>query len=246
MQRVFSGLALIFGVWAAAHYSGIANPQILPSPAESVRRLGQLLASGGLNSDLVASGWRWLCGFGLGVMLGAPFGLAMGYSRWAGLLLDFPVDFFRSLPVSSLFPVFLLIFGIQDASKVAMIATAVGFTMVVTAHYGVRHAPRTRQAMAQVFGASTAQRLRDVILPEALGQIVAGMRVSLGTSLVVLVLAEMLIGSRHGIGQRLFDSYSVNAATDMFALILLTGSIGYLLNVAFQAVERRFVFWVGK
>lgn len=240
------GLALLFGAWALMHYSHAASPQILPSPVDTLRRLFHLLASGSLNADLLASGRRWLLGFVFGVLLGAPVGLAMGYSRWTGLLLDFPMDFFRSLPVSALFPLYLLIFGIQDASKVAMIATAVAFVMVVVASYGVRHAPKTREAMAQVFGANGWQRLRDVVLPESVGQIVAGLRVSLGTSLVVLILAEMLIGSRFGIGQKLYDSYSVNAPIDMYAIVLLTGCIGYFLNVIFRLVESRLVFWVGK
>jgi NitT/TauT family transport system permease protein len=162
------------------------------------------------------------------------------------VLLDFPVDFFRSLPVTALFPIFLVAFGIQDASKIAMVATAVAFVMIVTASYGVRQAPRTRQKMAQVFGASALQKFRDVVLPEAVGQIVSGMRVSLGTSMVVVIVAEMFIGARFGIGQRLYDAYSINAVEDMYGIVVLVGVLGYILNVLFSQIEKRLIFWSGK
>ena len=246
MKRLVIGLALISGAWGLVHYSGLASHQILPSPVEAVNHLWVLLSSGRLNSDLVASAKRWGLGFLFGVLIGSPLGLAMGYSRWFSTLFDFPVDFFRSLPVTALFPVFLLAFGIQDASKIAMVATAVAFVMIVTASYGVRQAPRTRQQMAQLFGASPLQRFLDVVLPEAVGHIVSGMRVSLGTSLIVVIVAEMFIGARFGLGQRLYDAYSINAVADMYGVLVLVGIIGYLLNVAFLFFERRVVFWVGK
>jgi|SRR6185503_9476069 len=246
MRRIAIGVFLILGVWSVAHYSGIASSQMLPSPVEAIRRLGILLLSGKLNPDFLASGKRWAAGFFLGVLIGAPVGLAMGHSRWISTALDFPVDFLRSLPVTALFPVFLLAFGIQDASKIAMVASAVAFVMIVTASYGVRQAPRTRQQMAHVFGASSWRKFVDVVLPDAVGQMVSGMRVSLGTSLVVVVVAEMFIGSRFGLGTRLYDAYSINAVPDMYAVLVLIGVIGYLLNVAFLFFERHFVFWVGK
>lgn len=233
-------------MWSLAHFSGLASPQVLPSPFETMRRFGTLLFSGKLNSDILASGKRWIAGFFLGVVIGAPIGLAMGHSRWISDALDFPVDFLRSLPVTALFPVFLLAFGIQDASKIAMVATAVAFVMIVTASYGVRHAPRTRQQMAHVFGASPWRKFIDVVLPDSVGQIVSGMRVSLGTSLVVVVIAEMFIGSRSGLGTHLYDAYSINAVADMYAVLVLVGLIGYILNVTFVLVERRIVYWIGK
>ena len=245
MRRIAIGVFLILGAWSLAHYSGTASPQVLPSPVATMRRLGILVSSGKLNADFLASGKRWVVGFCLGVFIGAPVGLAMGHSRWISAALDFPVDFFRSLPVTALFPVFLLAFGIQDASKIAMVTSAVAFVMIVTASYGVRHAPRTRQQMAHVFGASAWKKFADVVLPDAVGQIVSGMRISLGTSLVVVVVAEMFIGSRFGLGTRLYDAYSINAVADMYAVLVLVGTIGYLLNVAFLWFERRFVFWVG-
>ncbi len=245
MRRILLGIGLIAAAWSFFHYSGMASPSILPSPVDSMQRLWTLLSSGKLNSDLLTSAKRWGAGFLLGVLVGSPIGLAMGYSRWINLLFDFPVDFFRSLPVTALFPVFLLAFGIEDASKIAMVATAVAFVMIVTASYGVRQAPYTRQQMAQVFGASRLRRFLDIVLPEAVGQIVTGMRISLGTSLIVVVVAEMFIGSRFGLGQRLYDAYSINAVSDMYAVVVLVGVIGYFLNISFRFLERRLVFWVG-
>lgn len=246
MRRVVLGVGLILGIWFLVYWSGFANPQILPSPLETTRRLFHLLVAGQLNADLLASAKRWSIGFVLGIFCGAPVGLAMGFLPRLREVLDFPVDFFRSLPVTALFPVFLLLFGIEDSSKIAMIAVAVAFIMIVTANYGVRHAPATRQHMADVFGATAFRKFTDVVIPEAFGQIVSGMRVSLGTSLVVMVIAEMFIGGKAGLGIRLYDTYSINAVPDMYAVLLLVGIIGYGLNVAFLFLERRAAFWIGK
>lgn len=246
MTRLLAGVFAILLVWWSAWHFELASRQILPAPLDALKAVVGMFSSGKIEADLRATGKRWGLGFIIGVLAGAPIGLVMGYFRLARVMLDFPVDFFRSLPVTALFPVYLLAFGIQDASKIAMVATAVAFVMIVTACYGIQQAPRTRQHMAHVFGAPPWRRFVDVSLPDALGHIVTGMRVSLGTSLVVVVVSEMFIGASTGIGQRLYDSYSINAVADMYGLLVIAGTFGYALNVVFLWLERRFVFWIGK
>lgn len=120
MKKTFIGAIFIIGIWATLYYLGIVSPLLLPSPFNVFKRIPILLFTGELNADIKSTGYRWFVGYIGGIITGVPIGLLMGSSRLFYKLLEFPVDFFRSLPVTSLFPLFLLTFGIGDKSKIAM------------------------------------------------------------------------------------------------------------------------------
>jgi len=160
--------------------------------------------------------------------------------------MEFPVDFFRSLPVTALFPLFLLTFGIGDRSKIAMACAATVFVVLLNSAYGVLHATDARTKMARAFGASSLQVFLRIVCPEALPQVFVGMRTALSLSLIVVVVSEMFIGTRYGLGQRLFDAYAKNTVVDLYAVVLFLGLLGLASNTLFVFLERRLVFWAGK
>jgi ABC-type nitrate/sulfonate/bicarbonate transport system permease component len=238
--------AIVLLFWVAVTASGAVTPYLLPSPAATAVRVYQLFISGRLWHDVCASLLRWAYGFALGCLLGAPVGLLLGY-RPRALDAMFPLlDFLRSLPVTALFPLFLLVFGIGEASKVAMAFTATVFVVILNSASGAAQTSRTRLRMAAVFGASAWQRFRHVVFWEALPQVLVGMRTALSLALIVVIVSEMFIGTQEGIGQRIYDSYSFNLTTDLYALLLVTGLLGFAMNRVFLVAERRIVFWTGR
>ena len=238
--------ALLLALWGAVTFLKLMPPLLVPSPGATFSRFVRLFSREDLLSDVTATGWRWGFGYGLGCLIGVPLGLLTGCSR---RLYDatYPgLDFFRSLPVTALFPLFLLLFGIGDGSKIAMAFAGTVFVIILNSAYGALQAQQTRLRAAKVFGASPWQTFRWVVFFEALPQTLAGMRTALSLSLIVVIVSEMFIGTQKGLGQRVYDAYTVNDTEKLYAVVVLTGLLGYLLNRCFVSFEDRIVFWTGK
>jgi NitT/TauT family transport system permease protein len=140
----------------------------------------------------------------------------------------------------------MLFFGITDFNKVAIAAFAAVLVVMFNSAYGVMNAKRTRIMAAQVMGASRWQTFRDVLLWESLPQTFIGLRSGISLALVIVVVAEMFIGSENGLGHRIINSQQVLNVKDMYASILAAGVLGYLLNVLFLLLDKRVVHWSGR
>ena len=197
-------------------------------------------------ADLGATLIRMFAGYAMAAVVGVTAGLLMGASLRIYDASVTVVDFFRSIPVTSLYPVFVLILGVADASKVGMVFFSSAFIVALQSAYGVSRANRVRREMARLYGASRTQRFRWVIAPEALPQIMIGLRVALSYALIVEIVCEMFMGSKTGLGQRLTDAFTIYAIPEMYALILVCGLMGFILNRLFGLVEGRVVPWAAR
>lgn len=241
------GVGTLVGIWFVAADILHVDPLLLPPLKDTVRRLYSLVASESLAIDLAYTLRRWLTGYALALVTGVPVGLLLGSSRRLYACSEFLLDFFRSLPVTALFPLFMLIWGVRgEESKLAMVYTACFFPIVLASIYGVRHSNPLRARMAQTFGATRAQIFRTITFFEAMPSVAVGARTALSGSLIVCILTEMFIGTDLGVGTRLFEAYSRSLPADLFAMILVLGLIGYSANQLFILIERRFLFWAGR
>lgn len=242
-----AGVLLIPVIWGClSDILGVISPMLLPKFTEVVSRLYLLLASGTITTDLLSTFYRWIIGFSLGVTSGIVVGLVLGMSSRLRAFLEFPLEFFRSMPVTAIFPLFLIVFGIADPSKIAMAFTPTFLLMVVNTSYGVLLTDPTRRRMAEVFGATKLQVFRKIITMDALPQVFVGLRLALTQSLIVVVVSEMFIGTDYGLGQRVYESYLTNAISTLYALLIVLGVFGYLLNKTLLVAEAKCVFWTGK
>jgi NitT/TauT family transport system permease protein len=110
----------------------------------------------------------------------------------------------------------------------------------------VKSANTTRLEVAELMKASTLQKFRTVIFKEALPEVFAGLRISLSLSLVLVVVSEMFIGTRIGLGKKIQDAQVLNHIAEMYGLIFITGMLGYCMNKGFVLFERRVIHWEGK
>ena len=241
------GVLLLPIVWVlCADLLALVSPLLLPSLTNVIQRLYSLITSGTITLDLFATMYRWAIGFILGVSSGIFFGLLLGISTRLRAFFEFPLEFFRSMPITAIFPLFLIVFGIDDPSKIAMAFTPTFLLMVVNTSYGVLLTDPTRRRMATVFGATRSQIFRKIIVMDAMPHVFVGLRLALTQSLIVVVVSEMFIGTDYGLGQRVYDSYLTNSVSTLYALLIVLGVIGYLFNRALLLAEARFVFWSGK
>lgn len=240
------GPLLLFLLWQTAVSAKWLNPVLLPSPGETLGYLFSALADGSMNQDIGDTLYRTLMAFVVAAVIGVPLGVMLGSSERLYRSVEFLVDFFRSTPSSALIPLFMLIFGITDTNKIAIAAFAAVLVILFNSAYGVMNAKKTRIMAAQVMGVSRWHVFKDIMLMESLPQTFVGLRTGVSMALVIVIVAEMFIGSETGLGHRIIDAQQLFNIKDMYASILITGAFGYLLNLGFLLIEKRCVHWSGK
>lgn len=240
------GVLALAAIWSVAHRFQFVEPALLPNISAVASAGVTLLTSFDTYLHIGMTLVRTLSGFGLAIILGVPLGISMGVFRPMYLAIVPLVDFFRSVPVTMLYPVFVVLLGVGDKSKIGMVFIACVFVIMLNSAYGVSQARATRRQMASLYGCTRLEVLRWVTFFEALPQTLIGLRVSLSLSLIVAVLGEMFMGSQYGLGQRMTDAYTTFAMDIMYAIVLLTGILGLLLNRLFVHIELTLVPWAGK
>jgi ABC-type nitrate/sulfonate/bicarbonate transport system permease component len=232
----FVGVAVLLAVWSLTVWARVVDPVLLPSPVATFRAMWIGMTSGKLGLDFLKTVERTVYSTAIAAVIAIPLGILLGSSEKLYRSVEFLIDFFRSTPASAMFPLFLVLFGVGDRAKISVAAFGAALVILFNVAYGVMNARKTRILAARVMGASRIRVLWDVMLLESLPQTFVGLRNGVSLALVIVVVAEMFIGSTDG----LFDM------PDMYAAIFAAGALGYGLNLLFLTIERRFVHWSGK
>jgi len=237
---------IILVIWAFFSNLKLISPLFLSTPQAVFLKIINLFSSGAILPDILFTFYRTLLGFIIACLIGIPLGLLMGYSNKIYYSLEFIVEFFRSIPATALFPLFLLFFGIGDQSKIALTAWAAGLVLIINSMYGVHLGKELRIKSAKTMRISGFSLFQKIIFPEALPQIFSGMRIAISLSLVIVVVTEMFIGTNFGLGHRIIDAQLVYKIPEMYATIFIVGVLGFLINKGFIYSEKKVVHWKGK
>ena len=240
------GVAGLLALWSIASYWQCVDPVLLPSPLSTFASLWQGMDGGPLGFDFVKTVYRTAAATAIAAVIAIPLGIVLGSSERIYRSLEFVIDFFRSTPASAMFPLFLVLFGVGDETKIAVAAFGAILVILFNVAYGVMNARKTRLLAAKVMGASRLRVLFDVMLLESLPQTFIGLRNGVSLALVIIVVAEMFIGSQDGLGHSVFEAQQLFEMPRMYAAIFAAGALGYGLNLLFLLIERRFVHWSGK
>jgi NitT/TauT family transport system permease protein len=233
-------------LWWLVYRLGLVDPVLLPSPGDAFKAIWDGFVGGALTKDFLITVRRTLVAFAIAVAIAVPLGIVLGSSVKLYSSVEFVVDFFRSTPASALFPLFLVILGVGEGTKIAVAAFGAILLILFNTAYGVMNARKTRQAAARVMGASPGRVMVDVTLLESLPQTFVGLRQGVSFALVIVIVAEMFIGSTDGLGPRVINAQMIFNMPEMYATIFAAGVLGYGLNLLFIVVERRFIHWGGK
>jgi ABC-type nitrate/sulfonate/bicarbonate transport system permease component len=202
----------------------------------------QLYLSHAVREDIVPSLSRLLTGWAIAAVLGVGIGLALGRSEWLHDYVAPVLHFLRAVPPPALLPVFVVLLGLDNTMQLTVIVFGVIWPVILNTADGARSVPPTQVDTARVFQTSRTRWLLTVVLPSAAPKVFAGLRISLSLSLILMVISEF-IGSSHGLGRTMVDAQYDFALRRMWAVVVLLGVLGYLLNSALLAVERRVLRW---
>ncbi len=241
----FLGVATLIAVlllWEVASRTRLLNPQFFPPVTDILGTFFMLWRNNVFPEHLIATVWRMAVGYGVAAVLGVGLGLLMGRSRALNDLFEPLVEFLRPMPPVALIPVLILLVGIGDEMKIIVVVFASLFPILLNTIDGVHGIHPTLLDVARTFRYGEADVLRKVILPAALPQIFAGLRVSLAIALIVALVSEM-IGATRGLGYFVLQAQRGLRIRDMYAAIVMLALLGYTLNWLFLLVEARVLRW---
>ena len=236
------GLIALLLLWELAAQLGYINQLYLPAPSAIGTALYTLLIGGEIVASLGASLTRILLGFALGSALGLLVGLITGTSALADKLGTPLVHALYPIPKIALLPLFVLWLGIGELSKVTIIALGVFFPVAMNTYAGVKNVDPLLLKVAASFNASWLMTLKQVVLPGALPMVFAGLRLAAGTSLLLLVAAEML-AAQEGIGALILHYGDLMLTDKLMAGVIILSLLGLSFNLLLRYLEKKAIPW---
>lgn len=221
--------------------AGLLPAHLLPPPSEVARTLGQL-AVNGLGSHVLASSLRVAAGFALGAGAAIAVGALVGLNRRAEGLLEPSFQALRAIPSLAWVPLLLLWLGIDEGSKVTLIAIGAFFPVYMGVASGFRDVDRKLVEVAEMAGLRSFSLVRRVLLPAALPAVLTGLRNGLSLAWMFMVAAELIAATR-GLGYLLTDGRETGRADIVLAAIVLLALLGKLSDTGMRRLERRWLAW---
>ena len=243
MTRTLAVAAALLG-WALLCYANVrldfVNPVLLPTPPAVAEVFLASATSGELGRHVLTSLWRVAEGFGLAALAALGLGLLAGLCVPVRLMIEPVIEFVRPIPPLAFLPMFLVWFGLGEASKVAFIGYTTFFPMFIAVAASVLRVDVMLLRAAASLGASRADLIRRVVLPAALPGIIVALRVGFGLALFVIVGAEFM-GADAGLGNLIMEGRTFFNPAQIVMGALVLGILGSLINALLLAAERRFV-----
>lgn len=242
-----SGSAVL--LWHIIVKMGLVSLLFVESPDKVFLTLINLFVYQDKNNiayDLASTLFRTAVGFLTSAAIGIPVGIILGYSEKAYHLLGPLVQFIRSIAAPAVFSLFILLVGIGNPSIIATVVFACAPIVTINTMYGVRNSNKERVEDAENLGATKLFVLRKIVFMESLPDTFVGLRQIISISLVVVVFSEMFVGTGSGLGERIYNAHLTYRIAEMYAVIILTGLVGYLLNIWLNLFEKRAIPWAGK
>ncbi|KIS26703.1 ABC transporter permease [Arthrobacter sp. SPG23] len=223
----------------------LASPStrvFLPPLHEVLAAGGKLLETGQLQNHLQASLTRSVSGFSIAVVSAVVLGLLIAWYGWLSSFLNPLLELFRNTATLALLPVFTLLLGIGEESKITIVAYAAFFPVLLNTIAGVRTVDPLLIRAARSLGLNSFRLFQKVILPSAVPTIFTGIRMAGTSSILVLIAAEM-VGAKAGLGYLIVNSQMSFLIPDMYAGILTVSILGLAVNILLVGLERHFSRW---
>ena len=260
LHEIGAGLivpVLILAIWQAACVSWEINPQKLPSPLAVARKWVEYLLplqphvdgswlrwafSGEMILDSISSLYRVVLGFMIGACLALPLGLAMGASKGAYTLFNTVTQLLRPVPPIAYIPLAMLWFGLGNAPALFLIVLGAFFPVLLNTIAGVRQVDVIYLRAARNLGAGGATLFRRVILPAAVPYILSGVRIGIGTSFIVVIVAEMM-AVNNGLGFRINEAKEYFWTDKIMAGLITIGMLGLAIDVGMNRLNNYLLRW---
>jgi NitT/TauT family transport system permease protein len=226
--------------WQAG--SLIMNTDSFPTALQAIRAIPPILGDREALVNIAASLRRMAIGLGLAVVFAIPLGLMMGRVKSVAAFFNPLLMVIYPVPKAALMPVIMLWLGVGDVSKTLVIFLGVSLPIIYHSFQGAKAVEEKMLWSGAAMGLSAAQRMVRIVLPAALPEILTGCRTGLVLALITMVTSEM-IARQSGAGNILFNALDMGQYDTVFAMIIVIGAMGIILDAAFEKLRRGLVRW---
>jgi len=237
------GVLIVGMVWQFAAILGFMPPAYFPTATTVLGYALTLVVQPVFLSHVVETLASMLLGLLIAAALAVPLGVLLGRFRVAYRLANTLVEAMRPIPALALTPVAILVFGLTSATTVSLVVWTASWPILINSVYGMHSVDRVALETARSFGFGRWQLIYRVALPSAAPFIATGIRIAIGIGLAVTVATEMITGAGNGVGAWIVVASSGGSLLPVYAAAVLVGLLGYLLNYAFERLERRVFAW---
>ena len=241
--RIAAPLALLVLLAYAVRWFGLIRPAVFPYPHEVLsagwESLGSAKTYGAILVTLKRLFYVFLLSFGIGAFMSFLF----HQFRILEEIFALPVDVIRSIPIVTLFPLFITIWGFTEMTFLAVPITLTSVIMYIHLSAGLKAVDPLRVSLMRRWGASRIQQIVHLHLPTVAPYLFTSLRICVSLQLILLLVAEMFLGARDGLGTVIYNNQAVLKYKEMYFFILLAGLIGWGINRFLEYLQRKVVFW---
>ncbi|MET0521977.1 MAG: ABC transporter permease subunit [Jiangellaceae bacterium] len=236
------GLLMFLLVWQLTSALGLVDSQYLPYVTDVFARLLEELRDLAFWRRLGLTMTSWAIGLAVATVAAVVLGTVVGLVPFLRRATHTMVEFLRPIPSVALIPLAVLVFGLQMRAALVIIVYASFWQVFVQVIYGVADVDTVARDTARSFRLTRRERLRFLVLPTLLPYLLTGVRLAAAVALILAITAEMVIGNP-GLGRMIELSRSAGDAVGLYALVVVTGFLGLLVNLVFRFIERRSLAW---
>ncbi|WP_433201168.1 ABC transporter permease [Dactylosporangium sp. CS-047395] len=236
------GLAVVAAAVEAAPRLGIVDRAYLLPFTAIAARLGHVLTGADFWAALGDTLRGWALGLAIAMAAGIAIGVLIGSVPVLRAVTASTIEFLRPIPSVALIPLVVLIYGSRMQSALVLVVYAAFWQVLVQVLYGVADVDPVVRDTARSYRFSRWGTVRHVVWPTALPYVVTGFRLAAAVALILEITAELIIGVP-GLGKAIGVAQSSGAVAETYALVIVVGVVGVLVNLAARAVERRALRW---
>ncbi|MFB4299193.1 ABC transporter permease [Actinomadura sp. NTSP31] len=237
-----AGLAALMALVEAVPRAGLVEKRFLPPFSDMVSALADEAGTGAFWRALLETLRGWAIGLAVATAAGVVLGIAIGGLPLVRAALSSTIEFLRPIPSVALIPLAVLLYGTTMRSTLLLVVYASFWQVLVQVLYGVRDVDPVARETARSYRFRALTQVRTVLWPTALPYVMTGFRLAAAVALILEITGELVIGSP-GLGKQIAVAQGSNAVASMYALVIVVGLIGVVVNVIVRAVERRVLRW---
>jgi ABC-type nitrate/sulfonate/bicarbonate transport system permease component len=237
-----AGLAAFLALGEVVPRVGIVKEAYFPPTSRIASAFWDLLKDGAFWSALGDTLTGWAIGLAIAVGAGIVAGVLLSVVPYLREATASTIEFLRPIPSVALIPLAVLLYGTELRSVLLLVVYASFWQILIQVLYGVQDVDPVAEETARSYGLGTWARVRHVLWPSALPYVMTGVRLAAAVALILTITAELVIGAP-GLGATIMVAQSSQAVPEMYALIVVTGLLGLLINVGARTVERRALAW---
>ena len=238
----FAGVLFFLVAWQIVPAVGLLDPAYFPNATDTLTHLFKGLGTAALWKDIGNTLIAWGLGLLIATVLAVVLGTVIGLVPFLRRATHTTVEFLRPIPSVALIPLAILLYGFQLQAALLIIVYASFWQVFVQVLYGVADVDSVARDTARSFGLTRSQRFRSLVFPTALPYLMTGVRLAAAVALILTITAQMFIGTP-GIGRSIIFAQQGANWVQVYALIVVTGVLGLLVNIGFRAIERKVLSW---